>query len=758
MAVDNPQSAHLETELSRDLSLFHVTMMGVGMMIGAGVFIGMGNCLKAVGPGGTLMTFTLNALIAMCSAMSYAELSSAIPKAGGAYNFARIGFGRGPSFFAGWVEWCASSVAGSLYAMTFAIYVLNFLSQMGYLPWSHSATHFSVRILAAATALLFAYINYRGASETGKIGSLITVAQTVTLGLVALIGIVVAIKEPSRLQNFEPFLPAGWMPILMTMGFIYVAFEGFEVIAQAGDETIEPRKNLPKAMMLSVVVVAVTYLFVTIASVVSVKHLGGSWAAWIGADTNTMFARVVQQLLPFGGGILVVLAVIFSATSALNATTYSATRAVYALGRDRFLPGVVSKVSSKTKTPVTSLGMTATIIVSIVLFLPVEDVASSASIMFLFLFLMVNLCVIRIRRQMGDELEYGYVMPLFPLPPLLAITAQVLLAVELKGMSRIAWIVAPVWLAGGALVYFLYGKKHVVGTSDEIVTFTEAEPMPKEGYRILVPVANPDNALQLLTETMKIAQAKNAQVDLLHMVQIPDQVPLADAEKYMNIGKEAIAEAMLYLQSRFPIRDTVRYCRNVARGILSAAREHQADLIIAGWPGRKRKHDLFLLGRTIDPLLERNPCNVILLHNCNQRIYKRILVPFAGGPHSRFGLEIASAMIDPKDGVIVPFNVTSPGQATIDIESFLEKHAEQFHCRLDRFQPQHAVAKNALSTIADAAADADLTIIGATERPSIFRTMRHNQLLSIIEKRLHEKPLIMVKAGTPVESFLNRWV
>ena len=91
----------VESELSRDLTLFHITMMGLGMMIGAGVFLGIGNAVYVAGPGGALLTFLLNGIIAMFTALSYAELSSAVPRAGGAYNYARIGFGQGTSFVAG---------------------------------------------------------------------------------------------------------------------------------------------------------------------------------------------------------------------------------------------------------------------------------------------------------------------------------------------------------------------------------------------------------------------------------------------------------------------------------------------------------------------------------------------------------------------------------------------------------------------------------------------------------------------------------
>lgn len=97
-------STGIHSELSRDLTLFHITMMGLGMMIGAGVFVGIGLCMGTVGPGGLLVTFALNGLIAFFSAMSFAELASAIPRAGGAYNFARAAFGRPASFIAGWME------------------------------------------------------------------------------------------------------------------------------------------------------------------------------------------------------------------------------------------------------------------------------------------------------------------------------------------------------------------------------------------------------------------------------------------------------------------------------------------------------------------------------------------------------------------------------------------------------------------------------------------------------------------------------
>ncbi len=162
---------HISSELSRELSLFHITMMGLGMMIGAGVFLGIGNAVYFAGPGGVLLTFTLNGVIALFTALSYAELSSAIPRAGGAYNFARLAFGRGASFTAGWIEWFASSAAGSLYAVTFAIYTVRYFKGLGLLGWLPFSTNITEKIVAFLIAILFLYINYSGVSKTGKIGA-----------------------------------------------------------------------------------------------------------------------------------------------------------------------------------------------------------------------------------------------------------------------------------------------------------------------------------------------------------------------------------------------------------------------------------------------------------------------------------------------------------------------------------------------------------------------------------------------------------
>ena len=633
-------------------------MMGLGMMIGAGVFLGVGNAIFVAGPGGVILTFALNGLIAIFTAMSYAELSSAIPRAGGAYNFARLAFGRPSSFLAGWMEWFASSVAGSLYAVTFAIYTVLYLDKLKLLTWLPVEIAFLEKIVAVLIAAFFIYINYRGASETGKVGAFFTLGQTLFLVFIGVIGIIKAARDPSLLKNFTPFVPYGWSRLLVTMGFTYVAFEGFEVIAQTGDEAIDPKRNLPKAMLYSVFIVTLTYVVVSFATIVAVK--AGSpgvdmppWQ-WIGQFREKGFGHAVAQLMPFAN-LLLTLAVIFASTSALNATIYSATRASYALGRDRMLSPVFAKISKKQNTPYIALLGTGCIVIIIASCLPTMDVASSASIMFLFLFFMVNLCVIKIRRSMADELTYGFVMPLFPVFPILAIICQVILAVWLVHMSLIAWIIAPAWIGLGIIIYYAYSKSHAVTTEGEILVLEEKEQLYSDRYRVMVAVANPTNATELVQSTYRLCGAKDAQVELLHMVPVPDQVSLTDAGKYTQPGKEALIEVMLYLSMHFPISTTLRYCRNIARGIVSAIREKKTEMLVLGWHGRPSTR-IFNLGATVDPVIEQAPCNVVILKDCGgNKVFNNALVPIAGGPNSPFALEVASILTEEEDGQQVIF-------------------------------------------------------------------------------------------------------
>jgi amino acid transporter/nucleotide-binding universal stress UspA family protein len=737
--------SRVTTELSRDLNLFHLTMMGLGMMIGAGVFLGIGNAIRIAGPGGVLLTFALNTLLALFTAMSYAELSSAIPRAGGAYNFARIGFGRGTSFLAGWMEWFASSVAGSMYAITFAIYTVRYLDKLSLLSWLAMPT-LLVKPVAVLIALFFLYINYRGASETGKVGAVMTAGQTLFLIAIGIVGLVIAVRDPSRLQNFQSFLPFGWPRLFITMGFT--------------DEAIEPKKNLPKAMLYSVYIVGITYVAVAFATVVSVKAgspgVSGEPWQWIGSFRERGFGEAVARLIPFGN-FLLTLAVIFASTSALNATIYSATRASYALGRDRMLPKFFARISKRRKTPWFALLSTGFIVLLVATILPTMDVASSASMMFLFLFFLVNLCVIKIRLNMSDELQYGYLTPLFPIVPMLAISVQVVLAAELRHMSLVALIVAPVWILVGIFVYRIYSRSRALPAESEIRVLEEVEAPQGDEYRIMVPVANPENALSLVWNTHKIGRSRPSRIKLLHMVPVPDQVALSDAEKYMTEGREGIVEAMLYLVQRFPVTTTFRYCRNIARGITSAVREKKIDLLIMGWHGAGRDRR-FRIGSTLDPVISRSPCDIVILKDCGSKSFRNILVPLFGEANDAFALDTAERMAQEKDGVITAMplrGAANKHRGMWSAERYLDRLLRRVEHQPVKVKLKGTPPMDPVKAVLQEAEKHDLVVLGLAG--SFLRQVGVPTVGEQIARQC-STPLALSKTSKGLSAFAKKWI
>jgi amino acid transporter/nucleotide-binding universal stress UspA family protein len=727
--------------LSRELNLFHLTMMGVGMMIGAGAVIGMGLSVRIAGPGGTLVAFALDGLVALFTAMAYAEMSSAVPKAGSIYNFARISLGRATGFSAGWIAWFASAMAGSFYAVILSEYTVELAARLGLLAWLPLDSYWVVRLVAVACAGVFALINYRGVSSTGMASSLLTLGQTATLVFIGIFGLVVFLLDPTRLANFKPFLPRGWSGVFVCMGVEYIAFEGYEVIAEAGDEALQPRRNLPKAILYSVLIVTVTYVLVAFGLIAGVRGVEGPAWEWLGSFGEKGFGEAMAKLMPLGSYVAF-LTVLFAATSALNATIFSAARVSYALGRDRMLPGVLSKISAKRSTPHVALVASSILLVAGI-FLPITDLASAASIMFLFLFLLANVCVLRMRWRFGGEMQYGYLMPLFPLVPLAAIVLQLVLAIFIVNVSWLAWVIGPGWIAAGIPIYFLYARGRALPIREEVFA-VDAPVVPSDGrFRILVPVADIDQVLPLVPLMLRLTEASNGAVELVHLVAVPDQVPLSDAHRYAAPGAEGAVEASLYLPARRLVNSSVLYCRNPARGILYQARAGRADLILLGWRGRVPEAGR-LFGRTLDQVLERATCDVAVVRPGGRAPFLNVLVPVAGGPNSERALEIAGMLADPKQGVVTVLHVRTARREPIDIAALVTKVCRKSSMACERFSGRVVTAEDPRAIILHEAAAADLVVLGATE--GRFRRLVAATLPGDIARSC-DRPLVIVRTA-----------
>ena len=563
-----------EVHLAREMSLLDATLIGVGAMIGAGIFVLIGIAAGVAGPG-LLISFLLNAVIALLTAMSYAELGSCYHDAGGGYLWVKEGLPKWNGFLSGWMSWFAHAVACSLYALGFGAYFEHVLGEFS-IVMPHWGFLSPQKILAAGTAILFAYVNFRGASETGKIGNLVTLTKIIILMIFIGFGLELIIRRGDWQTTFSPFLPNGFGGVFKAMGLTFIAFQGFEVIAQSSEEIKNPRRNIPRAVFLSLLIVVPIYLFVAFIALGTVKPEGMTPWDYLAQQKEIALVNVAKSFFK-GGGILILIGGLISTISALNATIFSSSRVAFAMGRDRNFPTLFSKVHSKNFTPHWAIMISLIIIVIMSVSLPIEDVASAADIMFILLFLQVNLAMINLRKKRKD-LDRGFKVPLFPYLSILGILLLLALAIYMFKYSILAWVVTIIWSALGLLVYRFYAYKREVEYAKKVQTLKQ---ISKKEYRLLVYLSDEIDVRSITQVAIAISIKHNASVIFLYVIELlegkklKEGIKLTDrAEDFLNTAQGLAEDAGLLSKS------IIKISHRTSKGIFDTCEEENCNFIL----------------------------------------------------------------------------------------------------------------------------------------------------------------------------------
>ena len=447
-----------QVTLARTLSYFDATMIGVGAMIGAGIFVLTGIAAGEAGPG-ALLAFGLNGFVTLITAFTYAELASAIPEAGGGYAFTKHAFPGLVGFISGWMLWFAYSVACSLYAVGFGGYFMELLHS-----YAQPVSEFLIGLLghkgaiASVTFLVSAFfisLNVLGADVTGKAENIITMAKIVVLGVFAAFGVAAIFRDPALFSaNFTPFLPKGFGGVIVTMGLTFIAFEGYDLIATVSEEIKDPTRNIPKATFTSLAIAVVIYILIVLVSLGAVDPttfgdifgklpselnlpaarvldptdpaINTTWEI-LGTFKETGIVRAAENFMPAVGVLIIVFGGLLSTMSALNATVLASSRVAFSMGREAMLPRKLATIHPRRRTPQIAVLATGLIFVIMAVLLPIEVVGSAASVLFLLSFALVNGALIVIRYK-EPTLERGFKAPLFPWLPAFGIIINLALA------------------------------------------------------------------------------------------------------------------------------------------------------------------------------------------------------------------------------------------------------------------------------------------------------------------------------------------
>jgi APA family basic amino acid/polyamine antiporter len=438
-----------EHQLARSVGLLDLSALGLGAIIGTGIFVILGEAIGDAGPA-IVLSFVLAGLTCAFSALSYAEMASAIPVAGSAYTYSYATMGELIAWIIGWDLILEYGVSVAAVAVGWGGYLNELLSSaFGFtLPNSISQPPGEggvVNLPAVFVVLAVAGLLIAGFRESARTNTVMVVIKVSILVL-----FIVLAFTAFNSDNLEPFAPGGTDGIVTAASLIFFAYIGFDAISTSGEETKRPQRDLPIAILGSLFVATLLYILVALAAAGAIPFadLEGSEAP---------LAIALDQGAGFGWGATVIsIGALVAITSVVLTVLYGQTRIMFAMSRDGLVPRWLAYVHPKTRTPVyTTVGF-ALLIAVLAAVVPLAEIAKLVNIGTLFAFLLVNIGVMVLRRTKPD-LERGFRVPFVwvcaPIGCLLCIYLML-------DLPRTTWERFLIWLAAGLVIYFLYGRRH----------------------------------------------------------------------------------------------------------------------------------------------------------------------------------------------------------------------------------------------------------------------------------------------------------
>ena len=630
-------------QLVRSLGLLDILMVGIAAMIGGSIFVLTGPAIGLAGSA-VIIVFIINGIITLFTAMAYAELGSAMPEAGGGYLWVREGLPRPNAFISGWMAWLAHIIAGSLYAVSFASFLTGLLDMTNL---AHDPLLLNIipidKLIAVAAIAAFTYINIKGTSETGRTGVVVTIIQLGLIFILIAAGLWVMNGHPNWEMNFSDFAPMGIGGIVAAMGLTFIAFEGYEVIVQTGEEVKNPKRNIPRAIFISLTAVVILYCLIAFVSIGAIFPAGIESWKYIGDAGELGIMKAAELILPYGA-FIVLGGGLISTLAALNATTFSSARVAFAMGRNYNMPNQLSAIHRKNKTPYIAILISGIIMAIMAFGLPLEQIAVAAGVIFLLLFTQVNMAVITIRRIYGDKLDYGFKTPFFPVIPIIGIFLKLGLAVYLLFTQPLSWAITIVWVVIGFFIYRMYTFRKEIEHYAPIVT-SEGD-LERKDYRILIPYT-PEDPDRLLKYAIRIAKENIGEINILRVITVPKQTPLSAGTGYAETARKSFEPLDKLLdKENIPNHYLVRISHDANEAILATVEEQKIDLLITDF-------ETFRNSKKIQTLLT---CDVLtVLSEGNEEFtlepsrksrgrvgQKNLVVLYDGGDHSDVVLKATS--------------------------------------------------------------------------------------------------------------------
>ncbi|PLR83923.1 amino acid permease [Bacillus sp. V33-4] len=437
------------TTLKKELGAFDLTMLGVGAIIGTGIFVLTGVAAAEHAGPALILSFVLSGLACVFAALCYAEFASTVPVAGSAYTYSYATFGELIAWILGWDLILEYGLASSAVASGWSGYFQGLLQGFGIeIPKALSSAYNPaegtfIDVSAIMIAVLITLLLTQGVKKSSRFNTVMVFIKLIVVLLFIVVG--VWYVEPA---NWSPFMPFGFAGVTAGAATVFFAYIGFDAVATAAEEVKNPQKNLPIGIIASLLICTALYIIVSLilTGIVPYDQLGvknpvAFALSYIGQDWVAGFIS---------------LGAISGITTVLLVMMYGQTRLLYAISRDGLLPKVFSQVDKKRQTPITNSWITCIVVSFFAGVVPLNKLAELTNIGTLFAFTTVSAGILYLRKTNRSE-SNGFKVPFVPLIPILAILFCGYLSLQLPATT---WISFATWILIGLVIYFSYGRKH----------------------------------------------------------------------------------------------------------------------------------------------------------------------------------------------------------------------------------------------------------------------------------------------------------
>lgn len=649
-------------DLERDLGLPAVLAISIGAMIGSGIFILPALAIKIAGPG-VVLAYLVAGLLVVPAALSKSEMATAMPEAGGTYIFIERGMGPLLGTVAGVGTWFSLAFKGAL-------------ALVGGVPYLVLLFDLPVTPVALTLASVLIGVNLLGVKQTGRLQVAIVVVM-----LAALVWFVYGGTPAVTAGQYDGFFNDGVDGLLAATGLVFVSYAGVTKVASVAEEVEDPGRNIPIGILGSLLFTTILYVLI-VAVMVGVSPLEAL------ADTETPMAIAAEATLAQAGVIAVVLAAILALISTANAGILSSSRYPFAMSRDNLAPARFATVSDRFQTPTTAITLTGSVMLVLIAFVPILEIAKLASAFQILVFILINMALIAFRRADLDEYEPTFESPFYPAMQVFGVLSG---SVLLTQMGTVALGGAVIITVGSIGWYWFYARPRTDRegvavdtirreTGRSVVARTEAS-LDSEAYDVLVALTegtSEERERRLVRIAADMARKHGGGVTVIQFDEVPDQVPLDYASEIQSPADLQFEAQTDTVSEEFdvPLQYGEIVSHDTRHAITNFAQHEGADTILMErHPGRLRHR---FLGSPVEWILRHAPCDVVLVEDREFDDVSEITVLTDRSPYDPSKVRIADALAS-ELGATVRLVYTVESSAATDFKRTID----DYHSELD---------------------------------------------------------------------------